>query len=81
MSNWLSNCAACGEMRPCNCAIDPLTGRPYGDHGTAVQAIAYVLDTTQSAWTQETTFLKCWTEGELKDWPEFYVWLAQQEKR
>lgn len=57
--------------------IDPRTGRTYGDHGTAMQAINFALDHLS---IERDTFLKCWREGDLDEWPEFYVWLARQPK-
>ncbi len=53
--------------------IDPRTGRHFGDHGTAVQAINYALDHEPD---DGMTFLKAWREGDLGEWPEFYAWLA-----
>ena len=58
--------------------IDPRTGRPLGDHGTASQAIEFLLYHRQAP-GEETEFLKAWQEGDLADWPEFYEWLARLE--
>ena len=59
--------------------LDPRTGRPLGDHGTAVQAINFALD-----WQfcqQPDVFLRGWREGSLDEWPEFYDWLRAQEAK
>lgn len=56
---------------------DPRTGRPLGDHGTANQAINYVLSRADLGCPAKD-FLKCWREGDLDEWPEFYVWLKEQ---
>lgn len=55
--------------------LDPRTGRPIGDHGTAMQAIDFALDHLS---VERDTFLKCWREGDLDEWPEFYEWLFRQ---
>lgn len=61
--------------------IDPNTNRPMGDHGTSQQAIDFALDVHDD--TLETyEFLNAWRDGGAwEEWPEFYVWLAEQEKR
>lgn len=58
--------------------IDPRTGREVGDHGTAQQAIEFVLDTPHLTFGQEVPFLIAWREGALDEWPEYYAWLATQ---
>lgn len=60
-------------------SIDTRTGRPVGDHGTALQAVNFALDHEDSGDTN--TFLRCWREGDLAEWPEFYEWLAEDDKR
>lgn len=55
---------------------DPRTGRPVGDHGTAVQAIEYALE--QVGDCEAVDFLRAWREGDLDEWPEFYPWLKGQ---
>lgn len=60
--------------------IDPRTDHAVGDHGTAVQAIDYALAGNNSAWTQETEFLRAWREGDLDEIPDFYVWLNKQDR-
>lgn len=57
--------------------VDPRTGRPFGDHGTANQAITYALDVLPDLFGG-MDFLQCWREGNLTDWPEFYAWLARE---
>lgn len=56
--------------------IDPFTGRPFGDHGTSLQAITFALDVDTSG--EALTFLRSWREGDLEEWPEFYEWLEAQ---
>lgn len=58
--------------------IDPRTGRPLGDHGTANDAIDYALDGGGEAWTQTVEFLTAWRDGDLSEWPEYYRWLRDQ---
>lgn len=59
--------------------VDPRTGRPCGDHGTAMDAINFALDTSQGLECED--FLRAWREGDLAEWPDFYEWLAAQERR
>ena len=54
--------------------LDPKTGRPLGDHGTALQAINYGLGRIGDPYELDT-FLRHWREGDLSEWPEFYTWL------
>lgn len=59
---------------------DPRTGRPLGDHGTAVQAIDFALEHCNEWGPGEgEDFLRHWREGSLDEWPEFYEWLKEQE--
>lgn len=58
--------------------FDPRTDRPLGDHGTAEQVIDYILQPRVDLGCPAEDFLKCWREGDLDEWPEFYDWLAQQ---
>lgn len=58
--------------------IDPRTGRPLGDHGTAIQAIEFA---TINACFEAYEFLKCWMEGDLDYFPEFYEWLKKKESK
>lgn len=55
-------------------AKDPKTGRPFGDHGAAQDAIDFLLH-QQQAPGEETAFLRGWQYGDLDEWPEFYEWL------
>ena len=54
-------------------------GRSLSDHGTAEMAIDYALDHEPDM--DPGTFLRKWREGDLSEWPEFYVWLATAEAR
>lgn len=57
--------------------IDQRTGRQFGDHGTALQAIDWALNHMPSRDNYELdVFLRSWMEGDLDEWPEFYEWLA-----
>ncbi len=59
--------------------IDPRTGRPVGDHGTALDAINFLLDAgTDYGPGEETLFLESWRTGDLGEWPEFYEWLGSK---
>lgn len=58
--------------------IDKRTGRQVGDHGTCLQAINYALDHERD---DQVAFLRCWREGDLGEWPEFYVWLNSKDAR
>ena len=57
--------------------IDERTGRPIGDHGTALQAIEYALNEIGDC--EGVDFLRAWREGDLGEWPEFYDWLKRYE--
>jgi hypothetical protein len=62
--------------------IDPRTGRTFGDHGTAADAIGYLLDMDnprEIADGEVWEFIKDWAMGDLDAWPDFYVWLANVE--
>lgn len=63
--------------------IDERTGRPFGDHGTASQAIDFVLDPDNlddADPANQVEFLRAWREGgAAEEWPEYYQWLAEQE--
>lgn len=56
--------------------VDPITKRPYGDHGTALQAIDFALDELREI--DASCFLYDWRCGDLLAWPEYYEWLAKQ---
>lgn len=57
--------------------IDQRTGRPFGDHGSAIDAINWALDHEDDLYNMEA-FLTGWREGDLSEWPEYYQWLAQR---
>lgn len=60
--------------------IDPRTGFPLGEHGTAQQAIDWLLDVNRDG--QEREFLSVWRDGGAwQEWPEFYEWLAGARSR
>lgn len=59
--------------------IDPRTQRPIGDHGTAQDAIDFVLAHCRTV--EAETFLLHWRMGDLTEWPEYYVWLADREAK
>lgn len=65
--------------------IDPRTNRPLGDHGTANDAIEFAMDVLPNLTNgcpEADTFLRAWREGDAFDeWPEFYEWLGNREKR
>ena len=58
--------------------IDPTTGRPYGDHGTADDAVAFILN-YRGGDIEAESFLRYWDVGDLRAWPEYYSWLAARE--
>jgi hypothetical protein len=58
-------------------AIDPRTGRPFGDHGPAALAIEFAVDRVDGPGEGED-FLRAWREGSLDEWPEFYEFLTEQ---
>ncbi len=53
-------------------AIDPRTDRPYGDHGTANEAIDYAIE---RAGIEAGEFLVAWREGTLEEWDDFYAYI------
>ena len=55
-------------------SLDPRTGRPWGDHGTANDAIEFALDVDDDC----ETFLREWRTGSLDEWPEYYQWLKEK---
>lgn len=59
--------------------LDPATGRPLGDHGTADDAVAFVLDNVGDD-IEALSFLRYWDAGDVRAWPDFYPWLAAREK-
>lgn len=59
-------------------ALDPATGRPFGDLGTADDALAFVLDNAGDD-IEALSFLRYWDAGDVRAWPTFYPWLAARE--
>jgi hypothetical protein len=57
-------------------AIDRATGRPYGDHGQATDAINFAIDQLGSG--DQDAFLRCWRDGDLSEFPEFYTYLRDR---
>lgn len=56
--------------------LDPRTGRPFGDHGTAGDAIDFALDGQFVGYDETELFLEAWRDGTAHDeWPEYYEWL------
>lgn len=56
--------------------LNPDTGLTWGDHGTAQQALHWIMHVADDTDPYNTLdFLKCWEEGDLTDWPEYYTWL------
>ena len=53
-------------------------GAPRTNHGTANQAVEWVVNVNRDG--QERESLSCWQQGNLDEWPEFYVWLDKQPK-
>lgn len=60
--------------------VDNRTGRPIGDHGTALDAINWLLDVADP-YDDNSEFLHCWREGDLGDWPDYYKWLNSKENK
>lgn len=55
---------------------DPDTGRTFGDHGTAVQAMEWAFNNGGLEW-DIVDFLGAWRDGSAwEEWPEFYEWLT-----
>jgi hypothetical protein len=60
-------------------SIDPKTGREFGDHGSADQAVVWALDHSPSWGTEYAhAFLWAWREGDLAGFPDYYAWLKEQ---
>jgi hypothetical protein len=53
-----------------------MMARAPHDHGEATDAIDYALDELRDF---TDTFLRCWREGNLTEWPEYYAWLDKRE--
>jgi len=56
--------------------LDPRTGRPIGDRGTANDAIEWACD--HETGFEAQVFLNAWRQGHLDEWPEFYDWLKKE---
>jgi hypothetical protein len=56
------------------------TGRPAGDHGTAAQAVKWLLYVNPDHDSANAVeFLRAWDQGDAAaEWPEFYDWLNRQ---
>lgn len=79
---WRALADAHAEFKMAEWPIDPRTGRPLGDHGTAEQAIEFaLLYYDRDMLGQEREFLKAWQDGSLDEWPLFYEWLAKREAK
>jgi len=63
--------------------IDPTTSRPFGDHGTASQAIEWLLNVNRDTDPGNAVeFLRAWQQGNAAtEWPEFYVWLNALDRK
>lgn len=59
--------------------IDPNTGRPLGDHGTANDALEWMWDHSGDVDPgNQAAFLECWRDGSaFEEWPEYYVWMKE----
>lgn len=56
---------------------DPNTGRPFGDHGSAEQALHWISENGDGDPANDQEFLRAWRDGEAwEEWPEFYKWLS-----
>jgi hypothetical protein len=61
--------------------IDPLTGRAFGDHGTANDALEWALDHGPDVDFEAIGFLIDWRDGSaFEKYPEFYIWLKEQNR-
>lgn len=67
-----------GASEPKPVELDPRTGRPYVDHGTALQAMQFAID-CRDICGEEKEFISAWLEGNLEDFPEFYDYLRGLE--
>ena len=55
---------------------DPSTGLPWGDHGTANEAIDWAVDYLVGV---KGPFLRAWRIGDAaRDWPGYYGWLRSR---
>ena len=52
------------------------------DHGTAEQAIEWVVHESSDSGLETHAFLKEWQEGSAEaEWPDFYAWLDKQDAK
>lgn len=51
--------------------------RTLHEHGTYEDAVNFALFKHNDQ-LQTYEFLKAWNEGDLDEWPEYYVWLDAQ---
>lgn len=71
-------------QRPRLIPIDPRTKRPYGDHGTALDAIEFALELVSQGGGpgDGEDFLRAWRDGSApEEYPEFYEALGANERR
>ena len=62
-------------------AFDVRTGRPFGDHGTALNAVEFIVERREHTPGEEAAFLAAWLEGRtLDEWPDYYAWLRNRER-
>jgi hypothetical protein len=47
-------------------------------HGTGEQAIEWALHHSNECGLELDAFLRCWQQGDLDEWPDFYEWLDAQ---
>lgn len=47
-------------------------------HGTALDAVDWAVDFNDDDPADAHTFLHCWREGDLSEWPEYYEWLRDR---
>lgn len=64
------------ERAECTTLEAVMAAAARGDHGTAQDAIDFILDSPEPWAAGE--FLPRWREGNLDDWPEFYAFLAKR---
>lgn len=58
--------------------LDPATGRPFGDHGTAAAALEFAFERIDDP-AEQVEFLQDWYKGDAAEyWPMFYEWLRER---
>lgn len=65
------------KRTPAEQAMDARRRERPGDHGEAMDAIDWTLDHCPDGGVEAYTFLKCWREGNLDEWPDYYFWLRE----